>query len=109
MLRGFMSGVLRSKTPCLGATVAASGGHGEARKGSQIAPKGVADLLLEGREAAAAQGLKAMRCGGTPGKPGFRHSRKCAQIMLCTQKHDTTHHAPPFAFSAWAAASGWHN
>jgi hypothetical protein len=42
-----------------------------------------ADLLLEGREAAAVQGLKAMRCGGTPAKPGFLRSKKCAQMKFC--------------------------
>jgi hypothetical protein len=28
-------------------------------------------------------GPQAMRCGGTPAKPGFRCSRKCAQMKFC--------------------------
>jgi hypothetical protein len=39
-----------------------------------------ADLLLEGCGAVAVQGRRPMRCGGTPGKPGFLRSKKCALL-----------------------------
>jgi hypothetical protein len=45
------------------------------RKGSQIAPKGVADLLLEGRGATCGGHAVPAR-DGTPGKPEFFEKQK---------------------------------
>jgi hypothetical protein len=46
---------------------------------------------LEGREAVPAR-------DGTPAKPGFLRSKKCAQIILCKEKHYNTfgekYHSP---------------
>jgi hypothetical protein len=58
------------------------------RKGSQIAPKGVADLLLEERghrrwPSAAAQGRWPCDAAEPPTSLSFRHSRKCAQMRFC--------------------------
>ncbi|MDR1230757.1 MAG: hypothetical protein LBK61_05080 [Spirochaetaceae bacterium] len=55
------------KTPCLGHIHPL--GCVEVRKGSQIAPIGVADLLQEGREAAE-----------PPTSLSFRRGRKCARM-----------------------------
>jgi hypothetical protein len=64
------------------------------RKGSQIAPKGVADLLLEGRghrrwPLAAAQGSRPCGAAEPPTRLSFLRNKKCAQIMLCKEKHYT--------------------
>jgi hypothetical protein len=44
-----------------------------------------------GADTATAQGIGGARSGrasgGTPAKPGFRRSRKCARIILCKEKH----------------------
>jgi hypothetical protein len=79
-------GVIPTPWGCLGQAVAA-GRTRQLRKGSQIAPKGVADLLLEGRghrrwPSAVAQGRRCVAVE-PPQRLSFRRSRKCAQMRFC--------------------------
>ncbi|MDR1230576.1 MAG: hypothetical protein LBK61_04140, partial [Spirochaetaceae bacterium] len=52
----------------------------EARKGSQIAPKGVADLLLEGR--GHRRWPSVAQAAEPPQSLSFRCGRKCAQMKF---------------------------
>jgi hypothetical protein len=58
--------------------------------GIKLTPIGVLTAQgIGGARSGRGAGPQAMLCGGTPAKPGFLQSKKCAQIILCKEKYYT--------------------